>query len=951
MKRLSIALILCMVMFMNSVATVCYADTTSKHFVTNNSSISVIDEVISNSKVTTAGAAIDIYKGYVNEITNSQFKVNNAQYGGAIYNYGVSTLGEIKESLFEGNYAKSNGGAIYSVGKFSPISNTTFSNNAVSGDASKNAGYGGAIYAKLTSSKETLSIINSIFDNNKSSRNGGAIALFRGNLEIIDTAGKTAFTNNTVAGKNNDIYMGGSNQTITLTAYGEDASVTVGSGVDFNSGLNIKINGSTVASDYSTRGTGTGTIYFTGNIGSASKRAGIQLYGGTLSLINSNINTVYTGKMTVYNDTKLGFDINLDSENSSYDIFNFSSITGTGKLLFDSDSFNITGGFDDNSKSYTMALLSSSSSFKSRLQLMNGDTKVGVVYKYGDDGTPIYKIRITPDGKFIISVPLYIDPISNPLAYTMNFDDSDMNTVNFANATIEKNSKNYITLTLKKNITIDSWEDYPNSEGTLVERNIQIPRNVDIYGKNKTITALNNLKGMLISQTDENNPHMLYTNSTTFIDFKNAITNEGGTVYLYKTGFKNNVDNTTDGKGGALTNKSGIMYVNKDEKKAGSKALFYNNKAAFGGAIYNSGDLIVNYGIFGANAKKKTEFSNVATNGGAIYNLQSDTSSLLITNSTFIDNHAEENGGAIYNKYADTEVNDAVTVGGTFKRNMTLAETSSAGGFGGAIYNTGNMISEGSTFGQKSRAVEANAAINGGAVANLSGGKFTSQNSSYFSNIAKEKGGAIYNSGDGSKLTVKGGSFISNIANAGGAIYNDTGSILDLDSYEVTDNKGNTKKVVSTFTSNISKNGKGGAIYNLGAILPTLNSKGLPTSSAGNFVKNQTTFENEPVIIEKGETAEYTSPMGGAIYNEGSFDLASGLFTSNSASSQLVITIQKYPDGPYEKTETITTNVGKGGAVYSNSANDFYVTNSNFNKNTAAEAGGAVYNAKQQNQP
>ena len=105
MKRLSIALILCMVMFMNSVATVCYADTTSKHFVTNNSSISVIDEVISNSKVTTAGAAIDIYKGYVNEITNSQFKVNNAQYGGAIYNYGVSTLGEIKESLFEGNYA------------------------------------------------------------------------------------------------------------------------------------------------------------------------------------------------------------------------------------------------------------------------------------------------------------------------------------------------------------------------------------------------------------------------------------------------------------------------------------------------------------------------------------------------------------------------------------------------------------------------------------------------------------------------------------------------------------------------------------------------------------------------------------------------------------------------------------------------------------------------------
>ena len=751
------------------------------------------------------GGAVNNYEGTITSIDGINFTEDEAKYGGAVYNFELGTITKILNTIFNKNTAVYDGGAIYHLGFLDLIQNCDFTSNRAEGQrsSSKDTGYGGAIYQSFR--KIDLTIVNSNFTDNNAQKKGGAIAFMKGaNLNIIadgnkddDGVGTSTFSRNLEAGKSNDIYMGGSKQNLNLTAYLENDKIELASGIDFNKDLTININGG--IEKYNTS-KGVGTVALTGDIGSITKRADMNLYGGTLSLSNGSANVVYADKVYLGEDTTFAVDVILndyeDNISATYDLFNFTNFSGNKKAVFTSDSFNIDGSLESG-QVVTASILNSSSSFKKYVEMREQGKRVGVLYKYGTDHSPIFKIRMNPDGKFIISNPYYIDLASNPLAYAVNY--KKFTKEDYERSKVEP----YYNLNVTKNITIDSWEELPNPDDITVleERNIQQPETLVITGRNRTITAIDNLNGIIVNDDSKT----LDVSKVSFVGFNNAIINKDGNVKLTSVGFTNNVNKTDGGNGAALSNLSGTMSITGT--RSSNKSVFYNNTGATnGGAVYNSGDLTITYGTFGKNETKKATFGNKAKgDGGAIYNTQYDimrgddiVGNLSVVTSTFIDNRAN-NGGAIYNEYADTTTTASITVGGTFRRNSaTTRDDKTPTGEGGAIFNKGYLTASSSTFGSSGSNANANTAVNGGAVANEDGGHFVSKLSNYYSNNATGtksasgvvteygKGGAVYNkkSDDDSlesTVEIQGGTFTSNQADYGGAIFNDEDSRLVLD--------------------------------------------------------------------------------------------------------------------------------------------------------------------------
>lgn len=668
MKRLRL-LIVFMSVLLTSTAMV-YANRT----VIESGEYGDITESYSNpSTVQLNGGAVEVKNGGSAGITEAIFVENHAKYGGAVWSNHGAIINYIESAVFNQNTASVNGGGIYSVGTMNRIADSIFTNNAARG-GSKNSGYGGGIYAN-----KALTVVDCTFVGNSAVRNGGAIAQMKGDLTVVAINGDTIFSENTKSGASNDIYMGGSKQNLKLTAYG-DNSVKLEGGVDFNKDLTIFINGATSES----LDKGTGTVYL-GSLGSDKKRANLNLQGGTLSFINDSANKIYADKLTVSAETFLGFDVNLNPDDRVYDVFDFKSIAGSGKIVLNENSFNILDDFSEEDQSATLSLIKSSASYKSKLYMIDANgNKTSIVYKY-KDGNPYLKIRLTSAGTFVFSNPQYIDQVTNPFVYAYNYSDGNNYTLNY-----------------KKNITLDSWEDLPDEEtGTLKPRNILIPSTLNVNFNNKTITA-DDVTGMIIN--DENKT--LNIQKTIFSKFRNTLTAEKGTVKLSQVGFKNS---ESDGENGAAI-KNIDADVSISGSKKNNKALFYNSngkrKDINGGAIYNEGKMSIDYVNFGANPTKKADYRNYAYDGGAIYNLQSDVEqgedtvqNLKITNSKFIANEAGNNGGAIYNTYGADIAKQEVTVNGTFTRNT-------AGNNGGAIYNSGNMSVINSTFGTKNKSAD-----------------------------------------------------------------------------------------------------------------------------------------------------------------------------------------------------------------------------------------------------
>ncbi len=216
---------------------------------------------------------------------------------------------------------------------------------------------------------------------------------------------------------------------------------------------------------------------------------------------------------------------------------------------------------------------------------------------------------------------------------------------------------------------------------------------------------------------------------------------------------------------------------------------------------------------------------NTAAKGGAVY-INGGTAT--VSGSTFTDNKAAT-GGAVYGGTAS----DTTITRSTFTGNAV-------GNLGGAVYHNGTALIENSVF-------SGNTATYGGAV--LSGDlSETLISGSSFSGNTATYGGAVYNSNN---MTVGNSVFDGNVATDGGALYNE-------------DHELNVSG--STFTGNTANNG--GAIYGGTASKTTI------TDSV--FTDNRAT--NGGAIDINGGTATITGSTfsgntagvyGGAIYNNG----------------------------------------------------------------------------------
>lgn len=242
----------------------------------NEGTTVISDVAMAGNTATDKGGAIfnsDDKTGAKGELTLNKvdLKDNKANFGGAIWNEGTLT---VTGGSFEGNTATSAAGAIYNAdGAKLTVDGVSFKENTAKFGGAINNGEWGQI--KL--------ITNSVFDGNEATlentaaRDGGAI-LNRGTIESIADStftnnktsgaggailnkdgasltfnGTNTFTNNTAAGKANDIHNSGTitvaSGTTTLgSGYSQDAgSLTVQGGAALESLGTMEISGGSVA--------------------------------------------------------------------------------------------------------------------------------------------------------------------------------------------------------------------------------------------------------------------------------------------------------------------------------------------------------------------------------------------------------------------------------------------------------------------------------------------------------------------------------------------------------------------------------------------------------------------------------------------------------------------------------------------------------------------------------
>lgn len=226
-------------------------------------------------------------------------------------------------------------------------------------------------------------------------------------------------------------------------------------------------------------------------------------------------------------------------------------------------------------------------------------------------------------------------------------------------------------------------------------------------------------------------------------------------------------------------------------------------------------------------------------------------------------------------------------------------------GNGGAVENKGSISVKDSNF-------KNNSAQNGGAIYNT-GTISTLDNSVFQGNTIKTSEKVKISTIDGWNYDSASGRFIKNDDEMAYAIPKYSGNKI---TYMYND------EVIGT----VITNGNGGAIYNDSSDLTIENSR---------FVNNSVDLKSNEYYMFGANYAN-----GGAIYNNGNLTVKNSDFINNKASHHTTYTdYDKYGENT---TTTISEYSGTGGAI-SAAGGDLTIEKSNFENNTAADAGGAVH--------
>ena len=434
-------------------------------------------------------------------------------------------------------------------------------------------------------------------------------------------------------------------------------------------------------------------------------------------------------------------------------------------------------------------------------------------------------------------------------------------------------------------------------------------------------------------------------------------TSFGGALMNYGTLTANGTtltENTAANSGGAVYTAGILGFIDSN---------VVGNSANWGGSVYNSGQM---------RAIDTTFRDNYAVqSGGAIATNTDNTSMLTVNGGNFTTNHARHDGGAIAN-FSGLSVADATFTGNTADYeadeggNYTVVVTDDATAIGGGAIALG-AISSTSIGSITSTTFDSNkSGTNGGAIATRmakdadnSAAKLDIE-ATFTGNNAVQSGGAIYNTfytnnglGKGDGVTVK-GTFTSNTAGVnGGAIYND--GALDKAS---TPHGGVMTVSDSTFTKN-SAASKGGAIYNSGTLLLNNTTFGGDTAELGNSSTSSggaiEQLAGASLTMDNVGFGHNTGDYGGALMARGTVDITGGYFDNNSSHDgggaiyvgTLANKGHKLNINGTDFTNNHTDGVGLDGGGAIGSFSDLVVRNARFKGNhvdgEVSHGGGAVF--------
>ncbi|MBQ9786506.1 MAG: hypothetical protein IJW25_03455, partial [Clostridia bacterium] len=261
----------------------------------------------------------------------------------------------------------------------------------------------------------------------------------------------------------------------------------------------------------------------------------------------------------------------------------------------------------------------------------------------------------------------------------------------------------------------------------------------------------------------------------------------GGSVEINGTEFNSN----KAGLGGAIYVDGATISV-VEAKFLNNKAEEISTFAGNGGAIYVTNNSVLN--ITSVDYKVEFNGNNAQNDGGAIYFESTSQQPSSILGALLTGNISKNNGGAIYKS------GDATLVVGD-KTKLTLNEAIS----GGAIYASNGLLTiYDAIIGENGNG---NKADNGGAISVEDFAVVDISSSSFESNTAAQKGGAIYaNSKSTNTSIITGATVVSNnyAGEAGGGVYLNKG-VLEISGQ-------------GTTLSNNTGSRFGGAIYAKGTL-------------------------------------------------------------------------------------------------------------------------------------
>jgi CSLREA domain-containing protein len=609
----------------------------------NHLHMTVINSTFSENTATYgAGILNGIYtcqnpNGCLNDATieNTIFSGNTAaNQGGAMYSHWNSTV-TVRASTFSNNTSPNGGGAVLNYGANVTITGSTFSENS--------SNRGGGIY----NSTGPLAVTNSTFSGNNATDKGGGILNFEG--------GTLTLTNSTFSGNSAPAGNGGGirNENTTTLINTIVANSTNGgncSGTITNGGYNLD-SGTSCG-----WGTNSGSKSSTNPmLGALTDNGGLTqtmalLAGSTaIDAVVGDVNCPTTDQRGVARPQRIRCDIGA----YEYDVYNIVVNSAADP------------GVDDQLCTLREAITAA-----------NTNTATGGC----PAGLPDIPDAIGFAGNYIIT-------LSGSQLPTVTTDigiigKGTTNTIIQANASPNVASNRIFmvsatgTLTLNGVTLANGRCDGSCPSGTGDGGAIWNSGNLTI--RNSILTGNRSAYGAAVYNAICNGCSNTATIESTLFSNNNT-TAQGGAMYNHGTNTatvtnSTFLNNTGPGGGGALLNYGGIMTIT-GSTFSGNTAVNYE-----GGAVYNdAGDVTVtNSTFFGNSASQK---------GGAIVNRVGDgTTTLTVTNSTFSNNGASS-GGGIYN------------AGTATLRNTILTNSTSGGNCAGTITNGGYNLDSATTCG------------------------------------------------------------------------------------------------------------------------------------------------------------------------------------------------------------------------------------------------------------